>query len=208
MECLSQVGALLGGGGPCSPPPSPNTHTHPNRSRCAGERVVRRHHGPDAGHDRPRGEALPACWRKLGPSSALLRHGRGWSCAAATSRMPAWLPATSPPPFFPTPQDPRHFTLHDLKRARPLAGTLFNVLFNLSKFMAYETRDPFVSRQARDRSSRAAAARASPSLGGGAGRRSRAPAGLACPALGVVAPRTRSHAACRCVGGPCCAAGA
>lgn len=47
------------------------------------------------------------------------------------------------------PQDPRYFTLHDLKRARPLAGTLFNVLFNLSKFMAYETRDPFVSRQAR-----------------------------------------------------------
>jgi serine/threonine-protein phosphatase 2A regulatory subunit B'' len=45
------------------------------------------------------------------------------------------------------PQDPRFFTLHDLKRSRQLAGTLFNVLFNLSKFMAYETRDPFVSRQ-------------------------------------------------------------
>lgn len=44
-------------------------------------------------------------------------------------------------------QDQRYFTLHDLKRSRQLAGTLFNVLFNLSKFMAYETRDPFVSRQ-------------------------------------------------------------
>ncbi|PRW20415.1 serine threonine phosphatase 2A regulatory subunit B beta-like isoform B [Chlorella sorokiniana] len=48
------------------------------------------------------------------------------------------------------PQDPRFFTLHDLKRSRQLAGTLFNVLFNLSKFMAYETRDPFVSRQERE----------------------------------------------------------
>ena len=33
------------------------------------------------------------------------------------------------------------------ERFSQLAGTLFNVLFNLSKFMAYETRDPFVSRQ-------------------------------------------------------------
>ncbi|KAL4853724.1 putative serine/threonine protein phosphatase 2A regulatory subunit B''gamma [Chlorella vulgaris] len=48
------------------------------------------------------------------------------------------------------PQDPSYFTLHDLKRSRPLAGTLFNVLFNLSKFMAYETRDPFVTRQERE----------------------------------------------------------
>ncbi|KAL4422182.1 hypothetical protein ABPG77_006423 [Micractinium sp. CCAP 211/92] len=48
------------------------------------------------------------------------------------------------------PSDPRFFTLHDLKRARALSGTLFNVLFNLSKFMAYETRDPFVSRQERE----------------------------------------------------------
>ena len=54
------------------------------------------------------------------------------------------LPASPPLPRL---QDPCFFALHDLKRARALAGTLFNVLFNLSKFMAYETRDPFVSRQ-------------------------------------------------------------
>ena len=41
------------------------------------------------------------------------------------------------------------FTLRDLKRARSLAGTLFNILFNLNKFIAFETRDPFVIRQAR-----------------------------------------------------------
>ena len=41
------------------------------------------------------------------------------------------------------------FTLHDLKRARGLAGTLFNILFNLNKFIAFETRDPFIIRQAR-----------------------------------------------------------
>lgn len=39
------------------------------------------------------------------------------------------------------------FTLQDLKRGRPLAGTLFNVLFNLNKFVAFETRDPFLIRQ-------------------------------------------------------------
>ena len=43
------------------------------------------------------------------------------------------------------------FTLLDLKRARPLAGTLFNVLFNLNKFIAFETRDPFVVRQVRSK---------------------------------------------------------
>ena len=30
-----------------------------------------------------------------------------------------------------------------------LAGTLFNVLFNLNKFIAFETRDPFVVRTLR-----------------------------------------------------------
>lgn len=39
------------------------------------------------------------------------------------------------------------FTLRDLKRARSVAGTLFNILFNLNKFIAFETRDPFVIRQ-------------------------------------------------------------
>lgn len=42
------------------------------------------------------------------------------------------------------------FTLRDLKRNRHLAGTLFNILFNLNKFEAFETRDPFVVRQERE----------------------------------------------------------
>lgn len=42
------------------------------------------------------------------------------------------------------------FTLRDLKRSRSLAGTLFNILFNLNKFIAFETRDPFVIRQERE----------------------------------------------------------
>ncbi|GAB4813663.1 hypothetical protein N2152v2_000709 [Parachlorella kessleri] len=50
------------------------------------------------------------------------------------------------------PQDPGCFTLMDLKRSRALAGTLFNVLFNLNKFIAFETRDPFVVRQEREES--------------------------------------------------------
>ncbi len=41
------------------------------------------------------------------------------------------------------------FTLRDLKKHRSLAGTLFNILFNLNKFIAFETRDPFLVRQAR-----------------------------------------------------------
>lgn len=39
------------------------------------------------------------------------------------------------------------FTLADLKRHRALSGTLFNMLFNLHKFIAFETRDPFLARQ-------------------------------------------------------------
>ena len=39
------------------------------------------------------------------------------------------------------------FTLQDLKRAKSLSGTLFNILFNLNKFVAFETRDPFLIRQ-------------------------------------------------------------
>ena len=41
------------------------------------------------------------------------------------------------------------FTLQDLKRQKSLAGILFNILFNLNKFIAFETRDPFVVRQVR-----------------------------------------------------------
>ncbi|KAK9833451.1 hypothetical protein WJX81_006419 [Elliptochloris bilobata] len=42
------------------------------------------------------------------------------------------------------------FTLRDLKKHRSLAGTLFNILFNLNKFIAFETRDPFLVRQERE----------------------------------------------------------
>lgn len=48
------------------------------------------------------------------------------------------------------PEDASCFTLRDLKRARNMAGTLFNVLFNLNKFVAFETRDPFTIRQERE----------------------------------------------------------
>ena len=41
------------------------------------------------------------------------------------------------------------FTLADLNRHKQLAGTLFNMLFNLHKFIAFETRDPFLARQVR-----------------------------------------------------------
>ncbi|KAA8546622.1 hypothetical protein F0562_002639 [Nyssa sinensis] len=37
-------------------------------------------------------------------------------------------------------------TLHDLKGCR-LFGNVFNILFYLNKFMAFETRDPFLIRQ-------------------------------------------------------------
>ena len=40
------------------------------------------------------------------------------------------------------------FTLRDLKRNKHLSGILFNILFNLNKFIAFETRDPFLIRQA------------------------------------------------------------
>jgi hypothetical protein len=45
------------------------------------------------------------------------------------------------------------FTLQDLKRHKSLAGILFNILFNLNKFIAFETRDPFVVRQVSARAS-------------------------------------------------------
>ncbi|XP_062201587.1 probable serine/threonine protein phosphatase 2A regulatory subunit B''delta isoform X3 [Phragmites australis] len=37
----------------------------------------------------------------------------------------------------------------DLKRCK-LSGNIFNILFNLNKFMAFETRDPFLIRQERE----------------------------------------------------------
>lgn len=39
-----------------------------------------------------------------------------------------------------------YFTSRDLKGSR-LLGSVFNILFNLNKFMAFETRDPFLIRQ-------------------------------------------------------------
>lgn len=40
-------------------------------------------------------------------------------------------------------------TIRDLKRCR-LSGNFFNILFNLNKFVAFETRDPFLIRQERE----------------------------------------------------------
>ena len=37
-------------------------------------------------------------------------------------------------------------TLRDLKRCK-LSGNFFNILFNLNKFVAFETQDPFLIRQ-------------------------------------------------------------
>ena len=39
------------------------------------------------------------------------------------------------------------FTLADLKKHKVLSGTMFNILFNLNKFVAFETRDPFLVKQ-------------------------------------------------------------
>jgi len=50
------------------------------------------------------------------------------------------------------PADEGAFTLRDLRRHRGLAGTLFNILFNLNKFVAFETRDPFLARAEREES--------------------------------------------------------
>ncbi|KAL5225947.1 hypothetical protein ABZP36_012586 [Zizania latifolia] len=47
------------------------------------------------------------------------------------------------------PENERYFTLRDLKRCK-LSGNIFNILFNLNKFMAFETRDPFLIRQERE----------------------------------------------------------
>ncbi|KAG6483943.1 hypothetical protein ZIOFF_060736 [Zingiber officinale] len=47
------------------------------------------------------------------------------------------------------PQNESYFTLQDLKGSK-LSGNVFNILFNLNKFMAFETRDPFLIRQERE----------------------------------------------------------
>ncbi|XP_014513292.1 probable serine/threonine protein phosphatase 2A regulatory subunit B''delta isoform X1 [Vigna radiata var. radiata] len=47
------------------------------------------------------------------------------------------------------PKDDSFITLRDLKGGK-LSGSVFNILFNLNKFMAFETRDPFLIRQERE----------------------------------------------------------
>ncbi|KAL8224290.1 hypothetical protein R6Q57_019765 [Mikania cordata] len=47
------------------------------------------------------------------------------------------------------PKDEGYFTLRDLKGSK-LSGSVFNILFNLNKFMANESRDPFLIRQERE----------------------------------------------------------
>ncbi|XP_023744124.1 probable serine/threonine protein phosphatase 2A regulatory subunit B''gamma [Lactuca sativa] len=41
------------------------------------------------------------------------------------------------------PQEEAYFTLQDLKGSK-LSGSTFNILFNLNKFMTFESRDPFL----------------------------------------------------------------
>ncbi|XP_050223280.1 serine/threonine protein phosphatase 2A regulatory subunit B''beta-like [Mercurialis annua] len=47
------------------------------------------------------------------------------------------------------PEHEGFITLRDLKGCK-LSGSVFNILFNLNKFMAFETRDPFLIRQERE----------------------------------------------------------
>ncbi|KAM7250615.1 hypothetical protein ACFE04_022498 [Oxalis oulophora] len=47
------------------------------------------------------------------------------------------------------PENETYITLQDLKGCK-LSGSVFNILFNLNKFMAFETRDPFLIRQERE----------------------------------------------------------
>jgi len=49
-----------------------------------------------------------------------------------------------------SPEDPLAITFHDLSRKKNVSGVLFDVLFNLHKFMRFETRDPFQEKQKRD----------------------------------------------------------
>ncbi|XP_047307253.1 serine/threonine protein phosphatase 2A regulatory subunit B''beta-like [Impatiens glandulifera] len=47
------------------------------------------------------------------------------------------------------PENESYLTLQDLK-GKKLVGSALNILFNLNKFMAFETRDPFLIRQERE----------------------------------------------------------
>ncbi|XP_031271147.1 probable serine/threonine protein phosphatase 2A regulatory subunit B''delta isoform X1 [Pistacia vera] len=47
------------------------------------------------------------------------------------------------------PENEGYITLRDLKGCR-LSGNVFNILFNLNKFIAFESRDPFLIRQERE----------------------------------------------------------
>ncbi|XP_023537546.1 serine/threonine protein phosphatase 2A regulatory subunit B''beta-like [Cucurbita pepo subsp. pepo] len=47
------------------------------------------------------------------------------------------------------PENENYICLRDLKGCK-LSGSVFNILFNLNKFMAFETRDPFLIRQERE----------------------------------------------------------
>ena len=47
------------------------------------------------------------------------------------------------------PKEQGYLTLRDLKNCK-LSGNFFNILFNLNKFVAFETRDPFLIRQERE----------------------------------------------------------
>ena len=48
------------------------------------------------------------------------------------------------------PADSYFFTMRDLKKSRALSGTLFNTLFNLTKFISFEMRDPFTIKAERE----------------------------------------------------------
>lgn len=43
-------------------------------------------------------------------------------------------------------QNEGYITLRDVKGSK-LSGNVYNILFNLNKFIAFETRDPFLIRQ-------------------------------------------------------------
>ncbi|KAI9087462.1 hypothetical protein K1719_030602 [Acacia pycnantha] len=47
------------------------------------------------------------------------------------------------------PENEGYITLKDVKASK-LSGNVFNILFNLNKFIAFETRDPFLIRQERE----------------------------------------------------------
>ena len=49
-----------------------------------------------------------------------------------------------------SPEDPLAITFQDFARKKTVSGVLFDVLFNLHKFMRFETRDPFQEKQKRD----------------------------------------------------------